>query len=146
MANDDRIPRVLLDTNVLVSAIISRGNARELVNKAIEERKFSIVISEPILKELMTVLRRPTFKTSDDEINKVVLSVIQTGEVVTVVSSFQVVKGDPEDNIILNTAHDGKVNMIVTGDRHLRLSKESKYLGYQKQCKNFEFASSFEVL
>jgi predicted nucleic acid-binding protein len=34
-------------------------------------------------------------------------------------SDFQVVEEDPSDNIILNTAYDGHVDMIVTGDRHL---------------------------
>ena len=108
MASDDPIPRVLLDTNVLVSAVISQGKARELLNKAIEERKFSIVISDPILKEFMTVLRRPKFKTDEEEVNKLILAVIQTSDIITLTSRFEIVKEDPDDNIIINTALDGK--------------------------------------
>jgi uncharacterized protein len=112
-------PRVLLDTNVLVSAIISRGKARELLNRAIVDKKFSIVISEAILKELRTVLQRPKFKTSKDEIDKIILAIIQTGEIISPESDFKVINEDPDDNIILNAAYDGKVNMIITGDDHL---------------------------
>ena len=47
--------RVVLDTNVLVSAIISDGKPRELFRKGIESR-FLIVTSDLMLKELGHVL------------------------------------------------------------------------------------------
>jgi putative PIN family toxin of toxin-antitoxin system len=56
--------RVALDTNVLVSAVISDGKSRELLRKGIA-KQFFIVISVLILKELVSVLRRPKFKTSE---------------------------------------------------------------------------------
>jgi putative PIN family toxin of toxin-antitoxin system len=56
--------RVVLDTNVLVSAVISDGKARELLRKGIAN-EFSLVTSDLILKELVIVLRRPKFRTSE---------------------------------------------------------------------------------
>ncbi len=61
--------RVVLDTNVLVSAIISNGKSRELLKKGITNQ-YSILISDLILKELIVVLRRPKFKISEDEVQK----------------------------------------------------------------------------
>ena len=58
--------RAVLDTNILVSAIISDGKSRELFKMGITNQ-YSIVISDLILKELATVLRRPKFKTSEEE-------------------------------------------------------------------------------
>jgi uncharacterized protein len=59
--------RVVLDTNVLVSAIISDGKSRELLKKGITNQ-YAILISDLILKELIVVLRRPKFKISEDEV------------------------------------------------------------------------------
>jgi predicted nucleic acid-binding protein len=53
--------RVVLDTNVLVSAIISDGKPRELCRKGIS-KEFCMVTSDSILKELAIVLHRPKFK------------------------------------------------------------------------------------
>jgi putative PIN family toxin of toxin-antitoxin system len=53
--------RVVLDTNVLVNAIISNGKSRELLKKGITNQ-YSILISDLILKELIAVLRRPNLR------------------------------------------------------------------------------------
>ena len=79
--------RVVLDTNVLVSAIISDGKSRELLRKGIANQ-FSIVTSDLILKELATVLHRPKFKTSEDEINRIILALMRSAEVVSVKSKL----------------------------------------------------------
>ena len=71
--------RVVLDTNVLVSAIISDGKPRELLNKGITNQ-YSILISDLILKELIVVLRRPKFKISEDEVQRTILAVIRTAK------------------------------------------------------------------
>jgi putative PIN family toxin of toxin-antitoxin system len=110
--------RVVLDTNVLVSAVISDGKPRELLRKGIAN-EFSIVTSDRILKELVTVLRPPKFKTNEDEIYRIILALIQSSEVVNVKSKFEAIKKDPKDNMIVNTAHDGRADLIVTDDKHL---------------------------
>jgi len=115
--------RVVLDTNVLVSAIISDGKPRELLRRGIS-KQFSIVTSELILKELGVVLRRPKFKTSDDEVNRIILALMQTAEVVSVTSKLRAVEEDPKDNMVIETAYDGRADRIVTGDSHLLALKK----------------------
>ena len=110
--------RVVLDTNVLVSAVISNGKPRELLRKGIDNQ-FSIVTSDSILKELATMLRRPKFKTSEDEIHRIILAIIGSSEVTNVKSKFEAVKEDPKDDMVVNTAYDGRADIIVTGDKHL---------------------------
>jgi hypothetical protein len=51
------------------------------------------------------MLKRPRFETSEDEIHKIVLALIQTGEVVSVRSNFKVVKHDPDDDAIARPLH-----------------------------------------
>jgi uncharacterized protein len=110
--------RAVLDTNVLVSSIISDGKSRELFKKGITN-KYTIVISDLIIKELTTVLSRPKFKVSEEEVNRTILALIHTADVISVKSKLSVVKEDPDDNMILETAIDGAANVIVTGDNHL---------------------------
>ena len=110
--------RVVLDTNVLVSAIISDGKSRELLKKGITNQ-YSILISDLILKELIVVLRRPKFKISEDEIQRTILAAIRTADVVNVKTKIKAVKEDPKDDMIIETAIDGGADIIVTGDNHL---------------------------
>ena len=46
----------------------------------------------------------------DDEIRRVVLALIRSSDVVTVKSNYQIVKEDPKDDIIINTAYDGNAD------------------------------------
>jgi putative PIN family toxin of toxin-antitoxin system len=110
--------RVVLDTNVLVSAIISDGKSRELLKKGITNQ-YAILISDLILKELIVVLRRPKFKISEDEAQRTILGIIRTADVVNVKTKIKAVKEDPKDDMILETAIDGSADIIVTGDNHL---------------------------
>lgn len=110
--------KVVLDTNVLVSALISNGKSRELLKKGIENQ-FLIVISDLILKELVVVLKRPKFKISEDEVQRTIIAIIRTAEVVNVKTKIKAVKEDPKDDMIIETAIDGDAEIIVTGDSHL---------------------------
>lgn len=110
--------RVVLDTNVLVSAIISDGKPRELLRKGIL-KEFCIVTSDVILRELGSVLQRPKFKTDEDEIHRIIIALMQAAEVVEVVSKFKLVEEDPKDDIVVQTAFDGRADFIVSGDSHL---------------------------
>lgn len=110
--------RVVLDTNVLVSALISDGKPRELFRKGIENQ-FLIVTSDAMLKELTHVLHRPKFKTNPYEIRRINLALLSSAEVVSVKTKLRVVKEDPKDDIVIETAYDGHADFIVTGDGHL---------------------------
>ncbi len=110
--------RVVIDTNVVVSALISGGKPRELLRRGLANQ-FFLVTSNLLLNELIVVLRRPKFKTTEEEIHRVVLALIRSAEVVSVESNFEAVKEDPKDNIIIDTAYDGRADLIVTGDQHL---------------------------
>ncbi len=114
--------RVVLDTNVLVSAMITDGKPRELLKKGIF-KEFCIVTSDQILRELSFVLRRPKFKTDEDEIHRIILALMQTAEVVEIVSKFNLVEEDPKDDIVVETAYDGNADFIVSGDNHLLMLK-----------------------
>ena len=69
---------------------------------------------------------RPKFKTSEDEVQRTILALIRTADVVNVKTKIKAVKEDPKDDMIIETAIDGGADMIVTGDNHLLRLKTFK--------------------
>src|SRR3972149_11289350 len=58
--------RVVLDTNVLVSALITKRKPAKLVHNLLGKR-IELVISKPILSEFIDVIARPKFRQYADE-------------------------------------------------------------------------------
>ena len=73
--------RAVLDTNVIVSGLLSpKGNARLVMAMAFG-RKFDLILSEELLAEYETVLRRPKFRFRSDEIDEALTELRRVGEV-----------------------------------------------------------------
>lgn len=117
--------RIVLDTNVFVSAIIRNGKPRKLFQLGIDG-KYKILISKEILDELSEVIQRPKFKMTSEDIVRIVSALMETAENVPVTSNFKAIGIDPDDNIMINTAHDGKADYIVSGDKDIKDLKNFK--------------------
>jgi len=116
--------RFTLDTNVLVSAFIARhGHSANLLELALTLESIELILSETILRELEDVLTgdevRERFSYTHQDVRKRVSALRKSAIIVPVRSRCKVVKEDPKDNIVLNTAYDGKAHYIVSGDKHL---------------------------
>ncbi|MBC7120334.1 MAG: putative toxin-antitoxin system toxin component, PIN family [Candidatus Methanosuratus sp.] len=112
--------KVVLDTNILISALIKAGKPRELVSR-IAEGKVQLILSRNILEEFLEVAEDPRIRRYIDENNVIAyLRVLgSVAKIVRVRSRFKVVKEDPDDDVILRTAKDGTAEYIVSGDKHL---------------------------
>jgi uncharacterized protein len=114
--------RIVLDTNVLVSATVFSGKPRELVTLATKGR-FVLIASEEIVDEFTDVIGRSKFKKTPSEIRTARNVLIRTAKLYKLRSKRKVVKEDPDDDVVINTALDGRAEYIVSGDPHLiRLS------------------------
>ncbi len=115
---------VVLDTNVLVSALIKAGKPRDLFNKLAKNKQ--IVLSRAILEEFLDVIE--DFKvakyTSEQDMAVFLEALGNAATIAQVKSRFKAVKEDPDDDIIVRAAYDGKADYIVSGDRHLLALKE----------------------
>lgn len=111
-------PRVVLDTNVYISAILNPGKARDALELA-REGAFTLVISEPILLEIERLLRLKLGYRSNDI--ALVLQAIRGLRVfASPAQTLSVIKDDDADNRLLECALEGAAQYIVTGDqRHL---------------------------
>ena len=112
--------KVVFDTNVLISALITTGKPKELFHKAIEGQ-IQLILSKNILEEFTKVSNDPRIrKYADQEDIIAFLRIIDTiAEIIKVKSRLKVVNEDPEDDVILRAAFDGKAECIVSGDKHL---------------------------
>ena len=111
--------KVVFDTNILVSALVFPGGRGEAALRRIIEEQDQLVISKPILDELLGILAR---KFSRDAEELAHVAVFLSGLAVSVRPrrKLQVVKDEP-DNRILECALAGHAEAIVTGD-HVLLS------------------------
>ena len=110
--------RVVLDTNVLISAEVSAGKSRDLLNLAVQGQ-FLLIQSEETIEEFERVLQKPKFEKTRQEVIKAKNALARTGRTIRITSKRKIVKKDPDDDIFINTALDGNADYIVTGDPHL---------------------------
>jgi uncharacterized protein len=110
--------RVVLDTNVIISAILFGGTTREILELAIRGG-IDLILSVPILDEVRDVLMRQKFGFSAEQATKVIDELYAISEVVNPDIRITAVKDDPDDNMILECALEAKSEYIITGDSHL---------------------------
>jgi len=115
--------RVVLDTNVYISAILFGGKCEEILKLA-SQRLFEVVISKKILGEIKSVLKEKFYWT-DKQIAEVIKYIKEIAFVINPDISLNVVKEDPADNKIIECAVASNATYIVTGDKqHLLAIKE----------------------
>jgi putative PIN family toxin of toxin-antitoxin system len=111
--------RIVCDTNVLISGILFGGHARQILLLA-SRGKITNFISDDILNEAKNILLRPKFKLSLQQVVAIIALFRDTFEIVYPLQLHKVVKSDPDDDRILDAAVEAQVEIIVSGDKHLR--------------------------
>jgi putative PIN family toxin of toxin-antitoxin system len=116
--------RVVLDTNILVSAMGWDGNEREVLLATFSD-DIDMVLSEELIAELLRVLSYEKLSHLPvDKISKFVEIMMETAIIIDTTSQFSVIKEDPSDDRVLECAVDGCAEYIVSGNRHLLNLKE----------------------
>jgi len=110
---------VVLDTNVVISALLFRGVAAALV-PAWQEQRMRFLVSKPLLEEYSRVLHYPKFRLDEGEIRGLIQEeLLPFVTPVTVTKTPRVIKEDPTDDHIIACAVAGRADVIATGDSHL---------------------------
>jgi len=115
--------KVVLDTNIYISAILFGGNP-ERIRKLSKEKELEILISEAIIAEIAEVLRKK-FNWESWQISQIIDEIRESATLIIPSQTLSITKGDEDDNRILECAVEGKVQYIVSGDKqHLLPLKE----------------------
>ena len=110
--------RVVLDTNVLLSAVLFGGKPQQIVESALAGT-IRIFMSEPLIAELQGVLQRPKFGFSPQILQSIVSEFTSIAEWVVPQKHFELVRDDPADNHVTDCAIAAEADYLVTGDMHL---------------------------
>jgi putative PIN family toxin of toxin-antitoxin system len=113
--------RVVLDTSVLVAAIRSdRGASRVLLVGALE-RRYRLLVSVPLMIEYESVLTRAEHLEasgmSADDVLAILDAVAVIAEPVRLAYLWRPVLPDAEDDMVLETAVNGRADVLVTFNR-----------------------------
>ncbi len=111
--------RFVLDTNVLVSALLLKNSPSIQVIKAIE--KLGVILySDSTFLELKQVLNRRKFHKYFTEQQKeaFIVKLIEKAELIKVTETINICR-DSKDNKFLELAVSGKADFIITGDQDL---------------------------
>ena len=112
-------PKAVLDTNVVISAVLFGGELDRMV-KLWRKKKFIFLISREILEEYVRVLAYPKFKLLKGDIDRIIYEeILPYTESLIVKAKIHFIKEDPTDNIFLECAKQGKAHYLVSGDKHL---------------------------
>lgn len=109
--------RVVLDTNILVSALLWRGTPYRCL-LAVQAGLADLILSPPILDELRTVLVTKFRHTASDA-DEAIKLIRTTADMVEISGGIRAVPDDPDDDKFIETAQIGRAGLIVSGDRHL---------------------------
>ncbi len=130
------IAKVVIDTNIYISAIFWGGKPREIVDLG---RDGNIIIFTSLgIEEEIAEKLRTKFKLDEEEVNQILLDFSTFTIPAKVTKQIQAVADDPDDDKFVECAVCCNVDYIVSGDRHLLNLKE--YAGI-KILKASEFLS-----
>ena len=110
--------KVIVDTNVLVSALIQRSYPYLIINELFIERKIELCLSIEILQEYYHVLNRKKFSKYPDFLLK---AETLLADIETKATNFnpkikvKIIK-DHDDNKFLELAGESKANFLITGN------------------------------
>jgi putative PIN family toxin of toxin-antitoxin system len=114
----DRLLRVVLDTNIVVSAVLTRGGLESHILRLALNAEISLYVSPPILREYSEVLARPKFRF-DGRAQHQMIEGIQHAAIIVTPKPHLLLCSDPDDNMFLECSETSHADYLITGNlRH----------------------------
>jgi putative PIN family toxin of toxin-antitoxin system len=111
--------KVIIDTNVLISAAISGRTPEAVILWVVDRRDVQWIVSEEILTEYKAVLSRPRFKLSPTQQERW-SQVLDEATILITVNMETDFPRDQKDAKFLSCALASKADFLITGDRDFR--------------------------
>jgi putative PIN family toxin of toxin-antitoxin system len=117
------VVRIVIDTNVFVSAFLSSVGIPALIVQRWQQQDFEVVVTSALMEEYERALNYPRvvrhLGMGADQIAEIVAGMAQFSAVVEADDAIAAVVDDPDDDKIVACAVAGGADYIVTGDAHL---------------------------
>lgn len=110
--------RLILDTNILIAALITRGTPPDQMYKAWRDGQFTLITSELQIEEIRRVTRRDgiRFRIHPAEAGRLVNDLRRLAATIENLPTIDI-SPDPYDNFLLAMAQAGQADVLVTGDK-----------------------------
>ncbi|MBI3052381.1 putative toxin-antitoxin system toxin component, PIN family [Candidatus Woesearchaeota archaeon] len=114
-------PRVVLDTNTVISAAISDDGTSYKVFELLLTGAIENITTKEIIAEVKDVFSRPRISKliGPEDMNSFIQTFEKSSIKIEAISEFEAVPEDPDDNMILEAAVDGNADYILSWDNHL---------------------------
>ena len=106
--------KVVLDTNVLVSALLANGPPAAIVDM-VADGKLRPFYNDYIISEYWNVLRRPKFNFNPLQVSRLIDDIVRIGVAVEINEPGVIPMADEDDRIFLNVAQTS-LAFLVTGN------------------------------
>lgn len=113
--------RVVLDTNVVISALLFQDGRLTWLRKVWVEGRCIPLVSGETVRELLAVLAYPKFQLAQGDREELLATYLPHTEVVQIQAVLEEIPkcSDKDDQMFLQLAFAGKADLIVTGDKGL---------------------------
>jgi putative PIN family toxin of toxin-antitoxin system len=111
--------RIVLDTNILLSALITRGTPPDQLYEEWRHGRFDLASAEQQLEELNRVSRRPFFQArlKPSEVGRMINDIRRLAVMCDFLPSLTI-SPDPDDDFLLAVAQVAGADYLVTGDKN----------------------------
>jgi putative PIN family toxin of toxin-antitoxin system len=114
-----RITRVVIDTNVIVSALLFGGTPGKLI-PLWKNNEIKPFVTQKIIGEYINVLAYPKFDLVENEINYLIYNeILPYFDVIQSEENQRIVLNDPSDDKFIQCAISANADYIISGDHHL---------------------------
>lgn len=121
----DEKKRVVLDTNVVVSAALTPQGISAEIFEMLIQGAIENFTSDEIMEEIRDVLRRPKFnKVDKNYLQYIIENFEKLSRKINPEIKIDAIKEDPDDNKFLEVAVSEKTDYIISGDGHIKTLKE----------------------
>jgi len=113
--------RVVLDTSVLVSFLLTRGRVISAIIEQWETGRLEVIVSPQIIAELRRVAKdeRLANRLRPGALEVLLRALAENAEVVVGELELPGVTEDPDDDMVVACAVEGNAAYIITRDQHL---------------------------
>ncbi|MCK9266399.1 putative toxin-antitoxin system toxin component, PIN family [bacterium] len=111
--------KVVIDTNIFISATLFSGEANRLVSLW-QKNYIQLLMSKQVLEEYLRALNYPKFGLTEIQIKYITEEVLLPYIFPLIVKrKISIIKNDLSDNKFLSLALEGKADFIISGDKHI---------------------------
>src|SRR5215469_5103833 len=114
--------KLVLDTNIFISAFYWGGNSQKIINRIIEGTD-EIFISDHIISEISDVMKRSKFKTKEETIEGYIKTIEKSSKKIFIEGKIKGICRDKDDDDKLECAIISNADYIITGDDDLLVLK-----------------------